>query len=104
MYKQYSAYMWEPQILMQSLGVDAGKAALAVPAYNTSHECFQCGEVSQNLTLEDRGVPLSPLRLYPRLGSEHLLGSFEACRWGGCHPPPRCARLGSSNQYLPHHP
>ncbi len=31
-----------------------GKAVLAVPAYNSSRECFQCGEINQNLTLQDR--------------------------------------------------
>ena len=31
-----------------------GKAVLAVPAYNTSRECFRCGGINRNLTLEDR--------------------------------------------------
>jgi len=31
-----------------------GKLVLPVPAYNTSRECFLCGGINQNLTLEDR--------------------------------------------------
>jgi transposase len=31
-----------------------GKRVLAVPAYNTSRECFQCGGVNRDLTLKDR--------------------------------------------------
>jgi len=31
-----------------------GRGVLAVPAYNTSRECFQCGEINHGLTLEDR--------------------------------------------------
>ena len=30
------------------------KLVLPVPAYNTSRECFLCGRINQNLTLEDR--------------------------------------------------
>jgi len=30
------------------------KLVLPVPAYNTSRECFLCGEINQDLTLEDR--------------------------------------------------
>jgi putative transposase len=31
-----------------------GKTVLAVSAYNTSRECFLCGGINQNLSLEDR--------------------------------------------------
>jgi len=31
-----------------------GKTVLAVPSYNSSRECFLCGRINQNLTLEDR--------------------------------------------------
>jgi len=31
-----------------------GKLVLPVPAYNTSRECFLCGRINQDLTLEDR--------------------------------------------------
>ena len=31
-----------------------GKLVLPVPAYNTFRECFLCGGINQNLTLEDR--------------------------------------------------
>jgi putative transposase len=31
-----------------------GKTVLAVSAYNTSRECFLCGRINQNLSLEDR--------------------------------------------------
>ena len=31
-----------------------GKTVLAVSAYNTSRECFHCGGINQNLSLEDR--------------------------------------------------
>jgi len=31
-----------------------GKAVLAVPAYNSSRECFQCGGINRDLTLGDR--------------------------------------------------
>jgi len=31
-----------------------GKTVLAVPAYNSSRECFQCGGINRDLTLEDR--------------------------------------------------
>ena len=31
-----------------------GKLVLPVPSYNSSRECFLCGGISQNLTLEDR--------------------------------------------------
>ncbi len=31
-----------------------GKQVLPVPSYNTSRECFLCGGINQNLTLEDR--------------------------------------------------
>jgi len=31
-----------------------GKAVLAVPAYNSSRECFWCGGINRGLTLEDR--------------------------------------------------
>jgi putative transposase len=31
-----------------------GKLVLPVPAFNTSRECFLCGGINQNLTLEDR--------------------------------------------------
>jgi len=31
-----------------------GKTVLAVPAYNSSRECFWCGGINQGLTLEDR--------------------------------------------------
>ncbi|PSN93217.1 hypothetical protein B9Q09_03180 [Candidatus Marsarchaeota G2 archaeon ECH_B_SAG-C16] len=31
-----------------------GKTVLALPAYNSSRECFLCGGINQNLTLEDR--------------------------------------------------
>lgn len=31
-----------------------GKTVLAVSAYNTSRECFLCGRINHNLTLEDR--------------------------------------------------
>ena len=31
-----------------------GKLVLPVPAYNSSRECFQCGGINRNLTLEDR--------------------------------------------------
>jgi putative transposase len=31
-----------------------GKLVLPVPSYNTSRECFLCGGINQNLTLEDR--------------------------------------------------
>jgi len=34
--------------------VKRGKAVLAVSAYNTSRECFLCGGINQNLSLEDR--------------------------------------------------
>jgi putative transposase len=34
--------------------VKRGKLVLPVPAYNTSRECFQCGEINWNLTFEDR--------------------------------------------------
>jgi len=30
------------------------KLVLPVPAYNSSHECFLCGEINKGLTLEDR--------------------------------------------------
>ncbi|PSN86711.1 hypothetical protein B9Q03_11530 [Candidatus Marsarchaeota G2 archaeon OSP_D] len=31
-----------------------GKQVLPVPAYNSSRECFKCGGINQNLSLEDR--------------------------------------------------
>ncbi len=31
-----------------------GRGVLAVPAYNSSRECFLCGRINQRLTLEDR--------------------------------------------------
>ncbi len=31
-----------------------GRGVLAVPAYNTSRECFRCGEINRDLTLGDR--------------------------------------------------
>jgi putative transposase len=31
-----------------------GKLALTVPSYNTSRECFKCGEINENLTVKDR--------------------------------------------------
>ncbi|PSN88999.1 hypothetical protein B9P99_00580 [Candidatus Marsarchaeota G1 archaeon OSP_B] len=31
-----------------------GKLVLPVPSYNSSRECFLCGGINQNLTLEDR--------------------------------------------------
>jgi len=31
-----------------------GKLVLPVPSYNSSRECFLCGEINQNLTLKDR--------------------------------------------------
>jgi len=31
-----------------------GKTVLAVPSYNSSRECFLCGRINQNLSLEDR--------------------------------------------------
>jgi putative transposase len=31
-----------------------GKTVLALPAYNSSRECFLCGRINQGLTLEDR--------------------------------------------------
>jgi len=31
-----------------------GKTVLRVPAYNTSRECSRCGEINQDLTLQDR--------------------------------------------------
>ena len=31
-----------------------GKLVLPVPAYNTSRECFLCGEINKGLTLKDR--------------------------------------------------
>jgi len=34
--------------------VKRGKHVLPIPAYNTFRECFQCGGINQNLTLEDR--------------------------------------------------
>ena len=34
--------------------VKGGKTVLAVSAYNTSRECFHCGGINQNLSLEDR--------------------------------------------------
>jgi putative transposase len=34
--------------------VKRGKLVLPLPAYSTSRECFQCGEINRNLTLEDR--------------------------------------------------
>jgi len=34
--------------------VKQGRAVLAVPAYNSSRECFFCGEGNRSLTLEDR--------------------------------------------------
>ena len=34
--------------------VKRGKTVLAISAYNTSRECFLCGGINQNLSLEDR--------------------------------------------------
>jgi putative transposase len=34
--------------------VKRGKLALPVPSYNSSRECFLCGRINQNLSLEDR--------------------------------------------------
>jgi len=34
--------------------VKRGNLVLPVPAYNTSRECFLCGGINQDLTLEDR--------------------------------------------------
>jgi len=78
-----------------------GKAVLAVPAYNTSRECFLCGRINQGLTLEDR------IFRCPHCGFT-LDRDLNAClvllKRAGRVGATRLVCLRSSAQYLPHHP
>ena len=65
-----------------------GKLVLPVPAYNTSRECFLCGGINQNLTLEDR------VFLCPHCGftfDRDLNASLVLLKRSGWVPPSRCA-------------
>jgi len=61
-----------------------GKLVLPVPAFNTSRECFLCGGINRNLTLEDR------VFLCPHCGftlDRDLNASLVLLKGqGGCHP------------------
>ena len=60
-----------------------GKLVLPVPAYNTSRECFLCGGINQNLTLEDRVF----LCLHCGFTLDRdLNASLVLLKRGGCHP------------------
>jgi len=60
-----------------------GKTVLAVPSYNSSRECFQCGEVNHSLALEDRvfHCPFCGFTLDRDLNASLVL-SKRACRVG----------------------
>jgi len=61
-----------------------GKTVLAVSAYNTSRECFHCGGINQNLSLEDR------IFLCPHCGftlDRDLNASLVLLRRAGWVPP-----------------
>ena len=65
-----------------------GKLVLPVPAYNTSRECFLCGGINQNLTLEDR------VFLCPHCGftiDRDLNASLVLLKRAGWVPPFQCA-------------
>jgi len=65
-----------------------GRAVLAVPAYNSSRECFLCGGINQGLTLEDRVFHC------PHCGftlDRDLNASLVLLKRAGWVPPSRCA-------------
>ena len=74
-----------------------GRAVLAVPAYNSSRECFWCGGINQGLTLKD-GVFRCPNCGFTL--DRDLNASLVLLKRAGWEPPSRCAWLGSSTQYL----
>ncbi len=67
-----------------------GKTVLAVPSYNSSRECFQCGEVNHNLTLEDRvfHCPYCGFTL-----DRDSNASLVLCKRAGWEPPAAPAEL-----------
>jgi Transposase and inactivated derivatives len=67
-----------------------GKQVLPVPAYNSSRECFLCGGINQNLTLEDRvfHCPYCGFTL-----DRDLNASLVLLRRAGWVPPFWCACL-----------
>jgi len=72
-----------------------GKQVLPVPSYNSSRECFLCGGINQNLSLEDR------VFLCPHCGfalDRDLNASLVLLKRGqdGCHP----GSLRNSAHYL----
>jgi putative transposase len=65
-----------------------GKTVLALPAYNSSRECFLCGGINQNLTLEDR------IFHCPHCGftlDRDLNASLVLLKRAGWVPPFQCA-------------
>lgn len=50
----YDSTFSELRRCLEWLFLRRGRAVLAFPANNTSHECFQYGKINQNLTMEDR--------------------------------------------------
>ncbi|PSN96597.1 hypothetical protein B9Q06_00105 [Candidatus Marsarchaeota G2 archaeon ECH_B_2] len=69
-----------------------GKIVLAVPAYNSSRECFLCGKINKSLILEDRVFH----RLHYGFNLDHDLNAClflsKESRVGATLS--RCARLG----------
>ena len=78
--------------------VKQGRAVLAVPSYNSSRECFLCGEVNHGLTLEDRvfRCPFCGFTVDRDLNASLVLLK-RACRVGVT----RLVCLWSFAQYLP---
>ncbi|PSN86292.1 hypothetical protein B9Q02_03085 [Candidatus Marsarchaeota G1 archaeon BE_D] len=68
--------------------VKRGNLVLPVPAYNTSRECFLCGGINQDLTLEDRvfRCPFCGFTL-----DRDLNASLVLLKRAGWVPPFRCA-------------
>ena len=75
-----------------------GKQVLPVPAYNSSRECFLCGGINQNLTLEDRvfHCPYCGFTL-----DRDLNASLVLLRRAGWVPPFWCACGASPNTSAP---
>jgi transposase, IS605 OrfB family, central region len=67
-----------------------GRVVLAVPAFNSSRECFLCGEINRGLTLEDRVFHC------PHCGftlDRDLNASLVLLKRAGWVPPFQCACL-----------
>jgi putative transposase len=78
--------------------VKRGRVVLAVPAFNSSRECFWCGEINRGLALEDRVFHCPPCGFTLDRDLNACLVLLKRAGW----VPTLLLCLRSFAQYLPY--